>query len=31
MASTLNVLRGAYLRDVGNTPGHVQHWAADYR
>ena len=24
---TLNVLRGAYLRDVGNTPGHVQHWS----
>lgn len=24
---TLNVLRGAYLRDMGNTPGHVQHWS----
>ena len=23
----LNVLRGAYLRDLGNTPGHVQHWS----
>ena len=23
----LNVVRGAYLRDLGNTPGHVQHWS----
>ena len=23
----LNVLRGAYLLDIGNTPGHVQHWS----
>ena len=23
----LNVLRGAYLSDLGNTPGHVQHWS----
>jgi SAM-dependent methyltransferase len=23
----LNVLRGAYLRDLGNTPGHLQHWS----
>jgi 2-polyprenyl-3-methyl-5-hydroxy-6-metoxy-1,4-benzoquinol methylase len=22
----LNVLRGAYVRDLGNTPGHVNHW-----
>ncbi len=22
----LNVLRGKYLRDLGNTPGHVNHW-----
>ena len=24
----LNVLRGAYCRDLGNTPGHIQHWTA---
>jgi len=24
----LNVLRGAYLKDWGNTPGHVNHWSA---
>jgi ubiquinone/menaquinone biosynthesis C-methylase UbiE len=24
----LNVLRGRYLRDLGNTPGHIQHWSA---
>lgn len=24
----LNVCRGRYLRDWGNTPGHVQHWTA---
>jgi ubiquinone/menaquinone biosynthesis C-methylase UbiE len=23
----LNVARGAYVRDLGNTPGHVQHWS----
>lgn len=23
----LNMLRGAYLRDFGNTPGHVNHWS----
>jgi 2-polyprenyl-3-methyl-5-hydroxy-6-metoxy-1,4-benzoquinol methylase len=23
----LNVARGAYLRDVGNTPGHLNHWS----
>ncbi len=23
----LNVVRGAYWRDLGNTPGHVQHWS----
>lgn len=22
----LNVLRGAYLKEWGNTPGHLQHW-----
>lgn len=22
----MNVLRGAYWRDLGNTPGHFQHW-----
>lgn len=22
----LNLLRGAYWNDLGNTPGHVQHW-----
>ncbi len=22
----VNVTRGAYIRDLGNTPGHVQHW-----
>ena len=22
-----NVVRGKYLRDLGNTPGHVQHWS----
>jgi SAM-dependent methyltransferase len=22
-----NVARGRYLRDLGNTPGHVQHWS----
>jgi 2-polyprenyl-3-methyl-5-hydroxy-6-metoxy-1,4-benzoquinol methylase len=24
---TLNVVRGAYVRDLGNTPGHVNHWS----
>ena len=23
----LNVCRGKYLRDLGNTPGHVRHWS----
>jgi len=23
----LNLLRGAYVNDFGNTPGHVQHWS----
>ncbi len=23
---SLNMVRGKYLRDLGNTPGHVQHW-----
>jgi len=23
----LNVARGAYARDLGNTPGHVNHWS----
>jgi 2-polyprenyl-3-methyl-5-hydroxy-6-metoxy-1,4-benzoquinol methylase len=23
----LNLCRGAYLRDLGNTPGHVNHWS----
>jgi 2-polyprenyl-3-methyl-5-hydroxy-6-metoxy-1,4-benzoquinol methylase len=23
----LNIARGAYLRDFGNTPGHVNHWS----
>lgn len=23
-----NVVRGRYLRDLGNTPGHVNHWSA---
>jgi hypothetical protein len=23
----LNLARGAYLRDLGNTPGHVQHFS----
>ena len=23
----LNVARGAYLSDLGNTPGHLQHWS----
>jgi 2-polyprenyl-3-methyl-5-hydroxy-6-metoxy-1,4-benzoquinol methylase len=24
---TLNVARGAYLKDLGNTPGHLNHWS----
>ena len=24
---TLNVARGAYLRELGNTPGHLNHWS----
>lgn len=24
----LNIARGAYLRDLGNTPGHLNHWSA---
>lgn len=24
---SLNVMRGRYLRDLGNTPGHLQHWS----
>lgn len=24
----LNMLRGKYIRDIGNTPGHVNHWSA---
>lgn len=24
---TLNLLRGSYIRRLGNTPGHVQHWS----
>lgn len=23
---SLNFMRGKYLKDLGNTPGHVQHW-----
>jgi ubiquinone/menaquinone biosynthesis C-methylase UbiE len=23
----LNIARGAYVRDLGNTPGHVNHWS----
>ena len=24
----LNMARGSYLRDFGNTPGHINHWSA---
>lgn len=24
----MNLARGRYIRDIGNTPGHVQHWSA---
>jgi hypothetical protein len=23
----LNVARGAYVRELGNTPGHLNHWS----
>jgi hypothetical protein len=23
----LNLLRGAYVRELGNTPGHLNHWS----
>jgi hypothetical protein len=23
----LNLARGKYLKDMGNTPGHLQHWS----
>jgi hypothetical protein len=23
----LNLARGAYVRDLGNTPGHLNHWS----
>lgn len=25
----LNMMRGRYWRDLGNTPGHIQHWSRD--
>lgn len=25
----LNLLRGKYIRELGNTPGHLQHWKAE--
>ena len=25
--AVLNMARGAYLRELGNTPGHVNHWS----
>ena len=25
----LNMVRGKYLRNLGNTPGHIQHWSTD--
>lgn len=25
----LNVARGAYITQMGNTPGHIQHWTSD--
>lgn len=25
----LNMVRGKYLSDFGNTPGHIQHWSRD--
>jgi len=27
MWRALNMARGAYLRDLGNTPGHLNHWS----
>ena len=24
---TLNLARGAYIRQLGNTPGHLNHWS----
>jgi 2-polyprenyl-3-methyl-5-hydroxy-6-metoxy-1,4-benzoquinol methylase len=27
MWRALNLARGAYVRDLGNTPGHVNHWS----
>ncbi len=24
----LNLMRGKYIKDLGNTPGHIQHWGA---
>jgi hypothetical protein len=23
------LLRGKYIKDLGNTPGHLQHWSSD--
>jgi hypothetical protein len=25
----LNMLRGSYIKDFGNTPGHLNHWSRD--
>jgi 2-polyprenyl-3-methyl-5-hydroxy-6-metoxy-1,4-benzoquinol methylase len=25
----LNMMRGKYLRDLGNTPGHINHWSPE--
>lgn len=25
---TMNFVRGAYVKDFGNSPGHIQHWSA---
>jgi hypothetical protein len=25
----LNMARGRYWRDLGNTPGHLQHWSSE--
>ena len=27
VARALNVARGAYVRELGNTPGHLNHWS----
>jgi 2-polyprenyl-3-methyl-5-hydroxy-6-metoxy-1,4-benzoquinol methylase len=27
LSRTLNVARARYVRDFGNTPGHLQHWS----